>query len=153
MIMSSPLHLTLRNGHGDIAAIRRPHGPGLILARRHPDDESNRARILERWGWSAHSPRQQPLPTIDTPLSLRETIAVAAHFPRGLRDALNGAATAPHRGRREPRPDPLPSYGHDAVLPPETSPHRRIAHGVFAAADDPSERRARYVGAAPPARR
>jgi hypothetical protein len=73
-----------------LTTIKRPHGPGLVLARRYPGDEHLRALAVQDWGHASYSPRQQVDPGIDIPVSPREQVGYEASLPRAVRDALNG---------------------------------------------------------------
>ena len=89
----------MRYRRDSLTTIKRPHGPGLVLARRYPGDEHLRALAVEDWGHASYSPRQQLEPGIDIPISAREQVGYEASLRRGVRAALNGLSPILSRSR------------------------------------------------------
>jgi hypothetical protein len=112
-----------------LTTINRPHGPGLVLARRYPGDEHLRALAIEDWQHVSYSPRQHIKPGINIALSPREQTAHEATLPRDLRDALNGAATPNNQSRRALE-NAHPQISAPTGGPLEATPAARRQHGI-----------------------
>jgi hypothetical protein len=112
-----------------LTTINRPHGPGLVLARRYPGDEHRRALAIEHWQHASYSPRQHVEPGIDIPVSPREQSALQATLPRDLCDALNGAAPPTAQSRRASE-TPQPPISVPSVQPLGATPEARRRHGI-----------------------
>lgn len=112
-----------------LTTINRPHGPGLVLARRYPGDEHLRALASEDWGHASYSPRQHIEPGIDIPVSPREQTALQATLPRDLRDGLNGAAPPTAQSRRASE-NAQPPISASPGRPLEATPEARRQHAI-----------------------
>lgn len=111
-----------------LTTINRPHGPGLVIARRYPKDEQRRALAVEQWGHASYSPRQHVEPGIDIPVSPREQSALQANLPRDVCDALNGV---PHSVQsRRALEMPHPPISAPSVQPIEATPKARRRNGM-----------------------
>lgn len=112
-----------------ITTIRRPHGPGLVLARRYPGDEHLRALAIEHWQHASYSPRQRFETGIHIPLSPREQTAYQSALPPELREALNGALPPNVGSRRalESERRPIPTH---SMAPLDATPRARRQHGT-----------------------
>jgi hypothetical protein len=83
----------VRYRRDSLTTMKRPDGPGLVLARRYPEDGDLRALVIEQWGHARYSPRQEVDPGIHIPVSAREQVSYEASLPRDVRDGLNGMAS------------------------------------------------------------
>jgi len=109
--------------------INRPHGPGLVLARRYPGDEHLRALAIEDWGHVSYSPRQRVEPGINIPLPPRQQVAQEASLPRDVRDALNGVGPSENQRRAALEHERSPIAGSISAAIDATPPARR-QHGT-----------------------
>lgn len=112
-----------------LTMINRPHGPGLVLARRYPGDEHLRALAIEDWGHVSYSPRQRVEPGIHIPLPPRQQTAQEASFPREVRDALNGVGPSDNHPRGALEHERPQISGRIAAEIDATPPTRR-QHGT-----------------------
>jgi hypothetical protein len=112
-----------------LTTISRPHGPGLVLARRHPGDEHLRALAVEHWHPVSQSPRRDVQPGINIPLTTREQTVQQATLPREVQDALNGYIREDVSSRRVLEHE-RPLLADSAAALIETTPQARRQHGA-----------------------
>ena len=99
--MLTKLFLALRNNQHRVKVIKVNGETRPQLGRSYPEEDDRRANALRQWGVNPHSPRHQPLATIDEPLSKRSQTILSHQLPREVRDRVNsGVGRAPESRKK-----------------------------------------------------
>lgn len=149
--MTSLIYLPLRDYRHRLKVMKRPDGPGLMLARYYPDDQNHRERVIEQWGLPARSIRQGDDETIGIPLDTREQTIYALRNPDYIQSArMHGSApsSSPRQRHSEGDHPPTTLLGapHCPVSAPETCAPQRRRHGASFVELDATSVRKRSVG-------
>lgn len=83
-----PFHMGLRGDRHMVSLIRQNDQQQVQLGMAYPEEGNRRHRILEQWGITQRSPRQESPDTVDLPLAQRSQAILFWQVSPGMRQQL-----------------------------------------------------------------